>query len=190
MFDVLLALAALVLVLGAGKAVWDSYMQPKTAASIAAPVNVPEAATPAVAAVASAVIAPPKVQVYAQSVKQQLHLPDAVKKDSDKFVVAQSQIVADSHAHEVSTVVDEKTGQVTTMDTRLALPWFAAQRGYDVMVATGYTTRSATPVIHLEARADLLQVKAVHVGLVGYVDEPMNWKRPDAFVGVGAWARF
>jgi hypothetical protein len=160
------------------------------AASIVAPVNVPETATPAVAVAASAAIAPPKVQVYAQSVKQQLHLPDAVKKDSDKFVVAQSQVVADSHPHEVSTVIDEKTGEVTTMDTRLALPWFAAQRGYDIMVATGYTTRSVTPVLHIEARADIVQVKAVHVGLVGYVDEPMNWKRPDAFVGVGAWAHF
>ena len=59
-------------------------------------------------------IHPPKVKVYAKVAKDKLSLPDAMKADKDLQVLLSSRIPRDEHNQTVTSLIDEKTGDVTT----------------------------------------------------------------------------
>lgn len=118
------------------------------------------------------------IVIYRDKVKAALGLPDEVKANPDRQVVAATKIPRDDRAHTVSAVADLTSGRVDLFVRDDPLPWFAIEHRGAAGFARGF--RSGAPIYRLTAREDLLQLKAAHVGLVGSVDSDGQW-----FAGVG-----
>ena len=104
--------------------------------------------------------------------------------DSHAHVAASSTIKPDDHPHTISTVIDDKTGEVTTYDTREPLPWLQVDNHGEAGVAYGIRDGQAT--VRLEVRQNLLDVKAVKLGVEASIDQPLSGSiSPSYFVGVG-----
>lgn len=128
-------------------------------------------------------IASGKVAVYqgGAPLKKKLTLPKAVVDNNKESVLASSKIPSGERAHTVTTVINTETGASETYVRTDPLPWIAYEnRGEFGMY---YGVKNNTQAIRLQARQDILQVKALHVGVIGSVD--MTQGRPDYFVGVG-----
>lgn len=126
---------------------------------------------------------PGGVVVYDPPAKEKLDLPDEVKKDPKKHVTAAVTVPSDEHPQSVVTIFDESTGQTTALTQRMAFPLLAAeQRG---QVWLGYGLRNGARVGRIMLREDLLQVKALHLGLNASLDTDGAW-----FVGVGVGYRW
>ncbi len=170
---------AAVAILAASLAAWWHFRpQP-------APVSVPVIATPSkpVEHVGTETIQTP-LKVYKAESKKRLNLPKSLQEDSSKHVAASSTIKPDFHPHTISTVIDDKTGEVTTYDTREPLPWIAVDNHGEAGVAYGIRDGQAT--VRLEVRQNLLDVKAVKLGVQASVDQPFAGSiAPSYFVGVG-----
>lgn len=123
--------------------------------------------------------------VYRDRVKKDLSLPADVVKDAARKVVGATQVAASEYPHTVSAVANIESGKVDMFVRQDPLPWvgFPAQRS--VGIAYGWRDGGSAPVARLDGRWDLIQVKALHGGLVGAVDAGGGW-----FAGVGAEIRF
>lgn len=154
----------------------------------AAPVGVHVEAEPAreVARVPRVTVPVKAVQAYAPAAKKKLKLPPRIQQDERKHVVAASRTPADERPHTVTTVLDSGTGEVTTYDRAEPLPWMAVNTKSEAGAFYGY--RNGEPALRVEARQELLQVKALHVGAIASADATANGV--DGFVGVGVWARW
>ena len=150
-----------------------------------APVSVPVIATQSkpVEHVGTETIQTP-LKVYKPEAKKRLNLEKSLQEDASKHVAASSTIKPDNHPHTVSTVIDDKTGDVTTYDTREPLPWIAVDNHGEAGVA--YGIRDGQPTVRLELRQNLVDVKAVKLGVQASIDQPMaGIGSTSYFVGVG-----
>lgn len=155
-----------------------------------APVSVPVIAQAAkvVSGVGRQTVTLP-LKVYKPEAKQRLKLPQAVQADPAQHVAAASTVKPDTHPHTVSTVVDEKTGEVTTYDTRDPLPWLAVDSHGEAGVA--YGIRDGQPTVRLEVRQNLLDLKALKLGVQASADQPVSGSlSPSYFVGIGVSYRW
>lgn len=129
-------------------------------------------------------IAPPKVPVYAPPAKKKLDLPADVQNDPNKYVLDSVKLPNDTHPHTVTTVIDEKTGEVQTFVRRDPLPWFKPEQTGEVRIDYGIKN-GGIRVARLTFREDLLQVKALHVGVNATLDTDGQY-----FVGGGVGWRW
>lgn len=128
----------------------------------------------------------PPIKAYAPGVKGKLKLPQSVISDDAKHVIASSKTANDERPHTVTTVVDSGTGEVTTYDRTDPLPWLAVNTKSEVGVF--YGLKNGEQALRVEGRQELLQVKALHAGVVGTVDATRQGV--DGFIGAGVWARW
>ena len=124
-------------------------------------------------------IKPPKVQVYGPSSKAKLNLPIGIQDDPSKYVLGSVKLPNDTHPHTITTVIDEKTGEVQTFERRDPLPWLAAEQRGELRIDAGIKN-GLTRTARLSLREDLLQVKALHAGINASLDADGQY-----FVGVG-----
>jgi hypothetical protein len=68
------------------------------------------------------------VQAYKAPAKAKLKLSKAVQEDSSKVVLAATEVKADIRPHVIADVLDTKTGEVDTYDTRQEAPWLGVTR--------------------------------------------------------------
>lgn len=123
------------------------------------------------------------IQVYRPAVKAKLKLPPAVQADAKQHVVASTRTPADERPHTVTTTLDTSTGEFTSHDRADPLPWLAVNTKTEIGLF--YGLKGGEQVIRLQGQQDLLQIKAVRVGATATLDSD-----GEAFVGVGAWARW
>lgn len=129
------------------------------------------------------------VKTYPAAVKNKLKLPDPVQLDPAEAVVAASQVQADDHPHTVTTTLNLDTGETETYVKRDPLPWLAWDYRGEAGISLGL--KDGEPTTRLEARQNLFQVKAVHFGVTGSVDQALNGERDaDWYLGIGAWYRW
>lgn len=151
-----------------------------------APINqwTPAQQAPQVDGVPKVGITPAKVNVYAPKAKDKLDLPPTITNNPDVHVLDTTRVSSDDHPSTITTVIDEKTGEVQTLIRREPLPWLAAEhRGelrFDVGIKNGIDT-----IGRLTVREDLLQVKALHAGLHASLDSDGRW-----FAGGGVGYRW
>lgn len=126
------------------------------------------------------------LRVYKPVVKTKLKLPDAAIKDPNAHVATSSKVAANERPHTITTTVDSVTGEFTTYDRTDPLPWVTLNTKSEVGIF--YGIKSGDPVLRLQGRQELLQVKAVHLGAVASAD--MGGGKTETFIGVGAWARW
>lgn len=105
----------------------------------------------------------------------------------DEGVIAASRVASSDSATTVATIIDSNTGESRTIVRQEPLPWLALDPHGEVGMY--YGVRSGGPGVTLQARQGLLQVKNVHVGVMGQVEQGAG-RKADAYVGVGLWYRW
>lgn len=154
-----------------------------------APVNVHMPAKPAPQVARETkvpVAAKAPLNVYPETVKRKLKLPDAVQANPAQHVVASSRTAADERQHTITTVLDTSTGEFTTLDRAEPLPWIAVSTKTEV--GAFYGVKNGVPAFRVQAQQELLRVKALHVGAVASADVVRG--DVDTYIGVGVWARW
>jgi len=111
-----------------------------------------------------------KVAVFRPKVKDNLNLPDTVKKDPDKKVVASSPVPPSDHPHTMTAVYDSGTGGVDMFLRQDPLVWLAFNRKGAIGAAYGFKDAANGFVARVYGRLDLVQIKLLHAGLLGDVD--------------------
>ncbi len=144
------------------------------------PVGTPAIAqsAPQLAHVATEAIKPPSVVVYAPVAKKKVPLPMQVQADTHQYVLASSRVPFGLHPQNVTTVIDDQTGKSTTYVTREPLPWIAVQQTGEARIDYGWKGGSA--VARLSMREDLLEVKALYLGINATLDSDGQY-----FIGAG-----
>lgn len=129
------------------------------------------------------------VSVYASQAKIKLDLPKPIMDDQAEQVLASSQVKSDDHPQTITTTINTETGESQTFVRRDPLPWIAWDDHGDLGLYGGL--KNGTPTARLEVQQGIFQVKAVHVGVVATVDQPIQGPLgADYFVGVGAWYKW
>jgi hypothetical protein len=125
--------------------------------------------SPAVLLVPTVTLTPPKVIALAPVAKNKLNLPPEIQNDPNKYVLGTAKLPADTHPSTIVPVFDVSTGKTEINVRRDPLPWLAAESaGY---VSVGYGIKSGVgKVFRLGAGYDVLQVKALHMGVDSTMD--------------------
>lgn len=133
-----------------------------------APVNEWHPATPApqIKYVPKEVVKIQYVTVYKEAAKQKLDLPLEIKNDPAQHVVDSTVVQSDLHPQTVTSVIDEKTGEIKTVVRLEPLPWLAAEQHGSIGVGYGLTS-GLMQGFALNAHEDLVQIKALHFGVDG-----------------------
>lgn len=132
------------------------------------------------------IIKPEIIYVYPPKVKDGLDLPPDVKKDDAKKVTATAKLDAEERPYTLVGVLDTQTGHSEIYARPDPLPLVGTKRTREL--GAYYGLADGETAIRIEARQDLLQLKALHVGAIGNVDVKPSGL--DTFVGVGVWAKF
>lgn len=145
-------------------------------------------ATPApeVAKVATEFIDFAPIKVFKPEAKKRLNLPAQVQADTRAHVVASTKTANDERQHTVTTLIDDKTGEATTYDRVDPLPWLAVNT--KSQVGAFYGLKNGEAAFRIQAQQELLQIKALHLGVTASADVTRGGV--DTFLGVGAWARW
>lgn len=118
-------------------------------------------------------ITPDKVKVYEPAAKKKLDLSTDIVDDPNKYVLGSTRLPNDTHDHTVTTVIDAKTGESTTVVREEPYPWFAqTQRGY-VQFGSGLTSRGV--IWRTAVSQDMLQIKAIYFGVDATMDSDGQW---------------
>lgn len=115
------------------------------------------------------------VIVYLDAVEKKLGLPDIVKRDASKHVVNAAKVPPSDYPQTMTAVYDDRTGGVDMFRRQDPLPWLAFNRRGAIGAAYGFKGGGNGFVTRLYGRIDLLQVKMLHAGLLGDVDNSGGW---------------
>lgn len=120
------------------------------------------------------------IRVYPKSAKGLIKLPKDILGDVNKYVTSSSDVSPSLHRQVITQVIDVGSGETTAYTNTLPYPWLAVESTGSASLDYGYKRDVNTPVARLNVRQDLLQVKALHLGVSasGYSDG-------DYFVGIG-----
>lgn len=127
-----------------------------------------------------------RVVAYKPEAKEKLKLPETIKADDKKHVVASVTTPNDERQHTITTIVDSQTGEFTTYDRVEPLPWIGVTTKSEVGAYLGL--KNGQPAVRIAGRQEVLQIKSVRIGAVASVD--ITQSGVDSFVGIGAWARW
>ena len=132
------------------------------------------------------VIQPKIIYVYPDKVKDDLNLPGPVVADTAKKVTATGKLAAEDRPYTMSAVLDTETGLSEIHARPDPLPWLAPGKRTEAAAFLGY--KDGDPALRIEARHELLRVKALRLGAVASADATAT--ELDGFVGVGVWGSF
>lgn len=182
------AVGAGITLLGAGGVYLYLHREPPTAAPTAP--AVPAAVAPEVKkAQRVSVTLPVPVKAYAPGIKGTLKLPDSIVADQNQHVIAAARVRSSDRPQTVTTVLDAATGESRAYVKEEALPWLALDPHGEAGIYAGLKNGERTA--RLEVRQGLVQIKAVHLGAIASLDQPLSGQiKSDHFVGVGAWYRW
>ncbi len=159
---------------------WSSFTPAPAPVSQWTPAKV----SPMVANVPTVQVKIPKVTVFSAPAKKKLKLPESIITNPDEHVIAATQIKADQHPQTVVTVINSETGKSETITRRDPYPWIAIEKQGEIRLDYGYK-RDFQRVARLSFREDVIQLKAVHFGLLASLDSDGA-----IFAGVGLGYRW
>jgi hypothetical protein len=117
-----------------------------------------------IAAVEKVEIKPAKLKVYAKPAKAKLKLPDAIQQDESLYVLSSSTVKPSLRPQTVTTVVNEATGESTTITRREAYPLLAFENTNRVSLNYGVNAR-LDRVGWITYEKTFAQVKGWHAGI-------------------------
>jgi len=115
------------------------------------------------------------ILVYRDRVEAKLGLPDTVQKDPGKHVVASSKVPPSDFPNTMTAVYDSGSGGVDMFLRQDPLPWLGFTRRGALGVAYGIKDNTDGFVTRVYGRLDLVQIKRLHAGLLGDVDNTGDW---------------
>jgi hypothetical protein len=125
------------------------------------------------------------LKVYKDSAKSRVKIPKESVANANIKLTDSSVIKRSERDTEVNQVVDITTGETKTYVATLPSPWFSLEhRGY-ASVDYGFKRDSSNPVVRLNVREDLVQIKEIHLGITGSVHSD-----GDYFIGAGGEYRW
>lgn len=132
-----------------------------------------------------------QVEAYQPAAKKALSMPSAIIDDPAAHILTSSTIAADEHPQTVTTVFNAETGKSEAVVMKEPLPWLAFNHKQSIGAYYGFKN-GAEQALRLEYRADIAQVKAIHLNATAAADLSRSQPsaRPDYFVGVGASYNF
>lgn len=143
----------------------------------------PQEATPM--AVSSPTVADPievtplaPLKVYKPEVKRKTALGKGLKVDEKKHLVATTKVESEEKPVEVSTVLDERTGDFTTVVTELPTPLVSIQPKTEIFAEHGIRASDHKQISRLGVNHQLFKVKGVAFGVTAQVDSEQ-----ETFVG-------
>ncbi|MEN6540841.1 MAG: hypothetical protein ABFC67_14635 [Mizugakiibacter sp.] len=113
------------------------------------------------------------VYVYRDRVKRKLDLPAPVMADPNKQVITTGKLDAEERPYTMTAVLDTQTGESQIYARPDPLPWLAPGKRGAVGIAYGVSDKG--PDARLYGYRDLLQVKALHAGARGDLDQHGRW---------------
>lgn len=174
-----------VMIVGVTWSLWLSMSSPAINQAVA----VPATPAPEVKRETTAAVPIKSIQAYTPKAKAKLKLPDLVVDNPDYHLVAASRVASSDHPTTVSTVVNSETGKVETYVKEEPLPWLAFDPHGEAGVYVG--VKNGERAARLEVRQGIVQIKAVHLGALASIDQPLSGPiKADYFAGVGAWYRW
>lgn len=152
---------------------WDRYTPPPAKINewVQAKPAAPLATVPLIGVQVTA-----PVQVYAPRAKTKLKLPPALQQNAGVHVLAATRVKPDLHPQTVVTTLNSKTGQTETLIRREPYPWMSAEQTGEIRIDYGYKMGFSSPDkgrpggVRLSLREDLLQLKALHLGINASID--------------------
>lgn len=176
---------AAVMAVGVAWSLWLSMSGP----SINQAVAVPATPAPEIKRETPVIVPIKSIQAYAPKSKAKLKLPELVVENPDYHLVAASRVKSSDHPTTVSTVVNSETGKVETYVKEEPLPWLAFDPHGEAGIYVG--VKNGQQAARLEVRQGIVQIKAVHLGAIASIDQPLSGPiKADYFAGVGAWYRW
>jgi hypothetical protein len=139
---------------------------------------VPTTEFKAVAQVPKVAIVPKSIQVYGQTAKAKLHLPQVIQDDKNVSVVSATVVAPDDNPLTVTTLINSDTGDTQTLIRREPKPWLALKRTGAIRLDYGF--RGVNRVARLSVRQDVLQVKSFYAGVTASFDSDGQ-----VFAGIG-----
>lgn len=115
--------------------------------------------------------------------KKKIGLPQTVVDDPKQEVIASSRIPAGEHAHTISTAINTETGKSETYVRTEPSPLLAFENRGELGLY--YGMKQGQRVTRIQIRQDFVQVKALHVGVIGSIDSDRT-----SFVGFGMAMRW
>jgi hypothetical protein len=129
------------------------------------------------------------VKVYPAAVKNTIKLPEIIQDNPALDVIASNQVPADDHPQTITTLINTDTGESQTFVKRDPLPWLALDPHGEAGLYMGI--KNGEPTARLEVKQGAFQVKTLHFGVIGSVDQPISGVQgTDYFIGTGAWMRW
>lgn len=129
------------------------------------------------------------VIVFRDKIKDELGLPEEIKKDPSKHVAAATRIDASDNPTTVSAVYDDVVGRIDLFKRQDPQPWLAFDRRAELGVSYLFKDKApgeaAGAVVALDGRIALLRIKALRGGFVGQLDSSGGWQ-----LGGRAWAEW
>lgn len=118
------------------------------------------------------------LKVYKPEAKQKTALGKGIKADPKKHLVGTTKAERDEKPVEVSTVLDERTGDFTTVVTQLPSPWLSAPQRTEVFAEYGIRSPDHKMIARLGVNHQVFKVKDVALGVTAQVDS-----EKESFVG-------
>lgn len=129
------------------------------------------------------------LKVYKPEAKKKLRLSEETQRDTKQHVLGAVKVRPDYHPHTITPVVNEETGETVIYDTKEPLPWIAIDDHGEAGAIFGL--KNGSPAIRVEAKQNLLAVKAAVVSIEGSVDLPLAAPmKPDYMIGIGIHGRW
>jgi len=115
------------------------------------------------------------VEVFADKAKRKLDLPEHVQKDEQASVLAAAPVPPSDYPRTATAVLHRDTGVGEIYLRQDPLPWLAFDSRGALGVAYGIKDDTDGFVTRIYGRLDLMQVKRLHAGLLGDVDNTGDW---------------
>lgn len=125
------------------------------------------------------------IRVYPAGAKAKVNIPSEAVENANIKLTDSSVIRASERPTEVTQVLDITTGETKTYVTSLPSPWFRFEHKGSASLDYGYKRNNNSPVLRLNVRENVVQIKDVHLGVTGSL-----FTDGDYFVGVGGEYRW
>lgn len=130
-----------------------------------------------------------QVEAYKPAAKAALRMPKEIADDPHESVLTSSHIAAGEHPQTVTAVLNAETGKSEAFVMAEPLPWLAFDHKQTLGAYYG-AREGAGSTLRLEYRADIAEVKAIHLNALAAADLSPRQNKPDYFVGIGASVNF
>lgn len=126
------------------------------------------------------------LNVYVDTVKNKLRLPEEIKRNPNKHVASAVKVKPDNRPHTIITTVDTSTGEFSTHDRIDPVPWISARA--TTHISAYYGIKNSDSVVRVGLQQELISIKTLNVEAVATTD--IGAGKPDTFIGIGARLSF